>query len=69
MTTRTPVALTIAAFVLAALPVAAQTTGLPFEVGAAVYAPGAPAMDGDLSDDVWARALPMAPFQTRRASS
>ncbi len=54
----------IAALMLAALPVAAQSSGLPFEVGAAAYTPDAPAVDGDLSDDAWARALPMEPFQT-----
>ena len=64
MLMRSPVALTLVALVLTAMPLAAQLSGLPFEVGAAVYAPEAPVIDGDLSDDAWSRALPLEPFQT-----
>jgi len=61
---RSTATLTLVALVLAAVPLAAQSTGLPFEVGAATYAPDAPAIDGDLSDEAWSRTLPMTPFQT-----
>lgn len=56
--------LTLAALTIAAIPIAAQTPGLPFRVGAAVFTSDAPVIDGDLSDAAWSRALPMAPFQT-----
>jgi len=65
---RTTVVLMLAALIgagaLAAAPAVAQSHGLPFEVGAAVFTPDAPTIDGDLSDAAWTRALPMAPFQT-----
>lgn len=64
MSRRSLFVLTIVFLTLTALSAAAQTTGLPFEVGAAVYTPEAPVIDGDLSDHAWSRALPMEPFQT-----
>jgi len=56
--------LALATLIIAAVPAVAQSHGLPFEVGAAVFTPDAPTIDGDLSDAAWARALPMGPFQT-----
>jgi len=56
-------AMTATALLCPASAPAAETPGLPFEVGAAVRTSQAPEIDGRLDEDCWAQALPMAPFQ------